>query len=182
MIKVQNFILIGDELLPFDSFEGPVPDPLYIEGAIHLEINGTVIMSLESWDLVDQLWAYIAQGLEALTTEMSWNTTFPDQPTELTFKTDARRQHVYVEVFLPKRQFAYIDPSGRRHDPEPTRRINASAEYSEFMQAMCEAGQQFFRRMIGLVPQKTTNYEKQLARLEAAMTDPANSEMGWMRV
>lgn len=149
MIRVESYLLVDKQFIPVESFTGRVPDPHYIEGAIQLEINGVMVLTLELYDYVDQLWSYVANGLIKLTTQQSWKTYFPDQPIELSFRTDERRQRVTVEATPSKG------------------RVTASASYDEFMTVMSEAGQQFFRRMIELVPENRTANELVLRDLQS---------------
>lgn len=160
MIRVESYLLVGGDFHLVESYRGCVSDPQYVEGAIQLEINGVMILTLELFDYVDQLWAYIAQGLEALTTQDSWKTYFPDQPVELSFRTDDWR-HIKIEVFIPK---------GQAVSSSPDRRFQATAPYKEFIQIMCEAGLNFFNRMKEIVPSKIGNYEKQMQRLRSAIS------------
>ena len=66
MTKVQTYLRIRDEFVPIDQFRGILPDTFYIEGAIVLSLNGREIFQLKHYDLVDQLWAYIVDGLHAI--------------------------------------------------------------------------------------------------------------------
>ncbi|MEJ7713449.1 MAG: hypothetical protein WKF84_27300 [Pyrinomonadaceae bacterium] len=151
MVKVESYLKVGDTFVLISEFEGRVPDPMYVEGAIELEMNGVKVLSLELWDDINYLWPYVAGGLLEITKEQEWSTDFPDQPITLTFRTDARRQRIFVEV----------DPSRGV--------VKTSASYDEFMTAMSEAAQEFFRRMAELIPEERTDWERELRTLQAGI-------------
>lgn len=91
-ISVRTY-LRGDagDFVPIESAtKSVITNPRYIEGAIELKINGTQILDTSLWDLVDQLWAYIADMLTALAELGEASTYFPDQPIQLTFKRIGR--------------------------------------------------------------------------------------------
>lgn len=151
MIRVASYLLIDEQFVPIEQFTGQVPDPNYVDGAIELNVNGVDVLTKDFYDYVDQLWSYIAQGLVEVAKTGTWKTYFPDQPTELSFRADSKRQRITIEV-IPSRG-----------------RIVASADYDEFMSAMCEAGERFFRKMIKLLPQHQKMYENEMRDLETAM-------------
>jgi len=85
-IECKSYLKIGNEFVPLTNFKGALPDEFYVDGAIHLKINGTVLLDQTLWDLVDQLWAYIVNGIEALSEGKSHICFFPDQPVEMKFE------------------------------------------------------------------------------------------------
>ncbi|MEU0466983.1 hypothetical protein ABZ215_23530 [Amycolatopsis sp. NPDC006131] len=83
MIEIRNFLRREDGTFePLLATSDPPEDPLYVEGAIELVIDGVEIMGLTHWDLVDQLWAYICTLLARLPAEQRVSTLFPDMPVE----------------------------------------------------------------------------------------------------
>lgn len=80
---VETLLKVGGEFVPVDVFDGPLPDRDYIEGAIILSVEGKTILGLQHWDLVDQLWAYLLNGLAALRHAPKHECYFPDQPLRL---------------------------------------------------------------------------------------------------
>lgn len=101
MIRVESYLKVGNDFVPIAEFKGRVKDPEYVEGAIEVEIDGVKVLTLELWDDINWLWPYIANSLEELATEQTASTSFPDQPIELIFRTDNRRQRIVVEVVIP---------------------------------------------------------------------------------
>lgn len=87
-VVVGSYLRIGDgKFVPIESVEKPeIAHPRHIDGAIELTINGTAILDTSLWDLIDQLWAYIADMLVVLAQRGESRTYFPDQPIQLTFK------------------------------------------------------------------------------------------------
>ena len=57
-----------------------VHDEFYIEGAILCTIDGIQLLGYEHADLIDQLWAYIVEGLGQLIEHDGFAFHFPDQP------------------------------------------------------------------------------------------------------
>lgn len=151
MIRVASYLLIDEQFVLVEDFNGQIPDPDYIDGAIELNINGVDVLTKEMYDYVDQLWSYIAQGLVEIEKTGTWETLFPDQPTELSFHADEKRRRVRIEATPSKG------------------RVVASADYDEFMLEMSKAGQLFFSRMMELVPENKEVDLKQMERLQSVM-------------
>ncbi len=89
MITITTYILHEDSFVKVDSNTdvGLIADRFYIEGAIRMWNGTEEILGLEQWDLVDQLWSYLLDGMEELLDgkgETSFS--FPDQPLEMAFK------------------------------------------------------------------------------------------------
>ena len=78
----QSYLKIDGSFLPIEecSAAHSLPDEDYIEGSISCCINGQFFLTEEHWDLVDQLWAYILEGLSRLNRNEIYESTFPDQP------------------------------------------------------------------------------------------------------
>jgi hypothetical protein len=72
----SNFTLV-------DEYMGSIKDQRHIDGAIELVIDGVPIIVKEQWDLVDQLWIYIVNGLESVVNDNTYQSSFPDSATEL---------------------------------------------------------------------------------------------------
>ena len=146
MIAVRTFLRFGDGTFrPVEACEAAPADPRYIEGAVELAIDGVQIVGKPEWDYVDQLWAYVANMIDALRTEDQASTHFPDQPILLTFERKGRRVLV----------------SSRAGDT--VRRV--SADESELFTAVRAAGRDFFERMSHLVPSNSGAYQIALAKL-----------------
>ena len=92
MININSYIKVNEKFIPIQDYDGDLPDPDYIEGAIELTVNGVVLIDKSMWDLVDQLWAYIINGLIDVNEGKEFKTSFPDQPIELTFT------HLYNDI------------------------------------------------------------------------------------
>ncbi|WP_143082592.1 hypothetical protein [Nonomuraea wenchangensis] len=133
-----NFIRVEDCVVPYG-------DSRYIEGAIELVVDEVLIIGLEEWDLVDQLWAYIATMVKTLSESDRCSTSFPDQSIQLTFQRQGARILVSCEV------------------GEVTR--SASARSPEFIAALRGAGQLFFRKMAELYPAHADAYRQMMKDL-----------------
>lgn len=67
-----------------------------VEGAIYLTCDGIEIMGEQECDLVDHLFAYVADGLDAMLRGEEFTTFFPDQPLRLSIST--KRDSIVVVV------------------------------------------------------------------------------------
>nr|WP_175799877.1 hypothetical protein [Burkholderia anthina] len=85
MISSKTYIKVKKKLVDFHSFDGKIQDPDYIEGAIELSVDGVVLLDRSMWDCVDQLWAYLTEGLMCISRGEGFETYFPDQPIEIKF-------------------------------------------------------------------------------------------------
>jgi hypothetical protein len=85
VILIKNYLKIENVFVPYEECSEIVSDSDYVEGAIELTINGVELVNKSMWDYVDQLWAYIIQGVNSLTKGEKFSTYFPDQPIELVF-------------------------------------------------------------------------------------------------
>ncbi|GGX68653.1 hypothetical protein [Streptomyces hiroshimensis] len=131
-----------------DQMESPVPDPDYIEGALVVTVDGVEILSREHWDYVDQLWSYVVSMLEGLKESDSVATGFPDQPIE--FKFSRKGARVLVQSVVNGRTLSALVGEG------------------ELLSAFRDAGGEFFRRMVELVPGAAAFYAMEEGRLLAS--------------
>jgi hypothetical protein len=97
-------------------------------------------------DLIDQLWAYIAEGLRRLNESGQWTTYFPDQPLELFFRRNAGGT---VEVTV----------GDDRH----------IVPYGDFLCSLAEGARAFFSRMQALVPDAIPTWTRYLAEVEGVV-------------
>ncbi|AVJ18249.1 MULTISPECIES: hypothetical protein [Serratia] len=86
MIEVKSYIKSKEDYINILEFSGEIKDCNYIEGALELTINNVNLINLEMWDYIDQLWAYLSEGLDAISKNNEFNTYFPDQPIEVKLK------------------------------------------------------------------------------------------------
>lgn len=127
---IRTFFRIDGDFVPIDQFSGAVPDSDYIEGAIVCQIGGCEIFNMDHWDLVDQLWAYIVQGLRKLDEGEIYETFFPDQPLRMRF-----------EAIGP--QCSKITLGGE----------SADVDAATFRSVMKRGAVEFFSRMKEIVPE-----------------------------
>ena len=83
MISVKTYLKINNEFIEFHEYNGGLSNINYIEGALELSINGVVLIDKTMWDYIDQLWAYIVNGVENILNDEPFETYFPDQPIKL---------------------------------------------------------------------------------------------------
>lgn len=91
MIEIKSYIgsvniQSGKNFILVNNYNGIVKDPRHIDGAIELMVNGKAIISQEQWDLIDQLWIYIINGIESAINGKESIASFPDSPVKLSFK------------------------------------------------------------------------------------------------
>jgi hypothetical protein len=63
----------------------PVRDPVYVEGAIVLEIDGDEILGVHTWCDVNWLWAFLVDAMDDVRAGKPHSLMFPDQPLRLKF-------------------------------------------------------------------------------------------------
>lgn len=107
MIQFSTYIRIKPDYEPVDALSKPPPDADYVDGYIDLAIDGVTIMDRSAWDLVDQLWAYMVNGIEDVAAGRSFFTYFPDQPLELRFDL-IEPEEVRVELGSPPRNVSAV--------------------------------------------------------------------------
>lgn len=134
MITVQTHVKSGDAFVLISTFDGDVPDPRYVEGAIELTINGKKLLGLDMWDHVDQLWSYLVDAASSLAAGEEAGTYLPDQPIRVTLTPIGHTPLVGVQVKCGAETFSATAPS------------------NELVNALAEGAQYFFRRMLELFP------------------------------
>ncbi len=137
--EVKTLLKIGDEFININDFTGEIPDEFYINGAIICRINNQKLFNETHWDLVDQLWAYILQGLESLQSDTDFSIYFPDQPLQLSF---CLLNPKVVEVILGNKQFRF--------------------ERTIFFRTLALGAENFFLRMKVLLPNDIPSWEIEL--------------------
>jgi hypothetical protein len=128
MMKIRTYIQDGSNLAPIDQYTGSIDNPNHIEGAIDLEVDGTLIIDTEMWDYVDQLWLILISGAEHLIERKHLMGYFPDQPIEIVFK-DLNDEFIELRV----------DSSV------------ALVDRSEFLSVLLAEAEQFFRKLSELI-------------------------------
>ncbi|TBM09991.1 hypothetical protein EYY86_19455 [Hafnia paralvei] len=83
MISATTYLKVNDAFIEFHEYNGTLNNVNYIEGALELTINGIVLIDKTMWDYIDQLWAYIVNGVESILNGQPFETYFPDQPIKL---------------------------------------------------------------------------------------------------
>jgi hypothetical protein len=145
MIEIQSLLQVGDELVPFSDFTGPILDEDYIEGAIELTVNRKPILIREQVDYVDQLWAYLITGLEEISEGQAFSTFYPDMPVEITLQ--------------PKGNLVTIKVDRKKSVSEATLPI------AELRNAMIIAARSFFEKLRPFVSLQKPSYDNYLAKL-----------------
>jgi hypothetical protein len=94
MIEINSYIgsiniKMGRKFTLIHDYNEKIKDHRHIDGAIELIVDDLVLISQDQWDLVDQLWIYIINGIECILNKQDYTTHFPDSPIELSFKQTA---------------------------------------------------------------------------------------------
>ena len=134
-----------NRLILVEEFSNSIVDSDYVEGAIALEVNGKKLLTLEMWDYVDQLWAYLINGLVDLEGgKDEFSSYFPDQPIEISMKLDRQRDLL---------SFSVGD-------------VKTVVNYQYFKNELIQFGDQFFSKLQSLknADQQSCSYE--LGRIE----------------
>lgn len=96
MIEVLSYLKVNNDFINVFDFAGCVKDDDYIEGAISLCVNYVELINIEMWDYIDQLWAYILDGLESIRKNIDFECSFPDQPISVSFVSN--KENVLVSI------------------------------------------------------------------------------------
>ena len=150
MLKISTFIWDGRQLVPLSGFSGPVSDPLYVEGAIEITANGSVLFSKGMADLVDQLWAELINALEALAQYKAFASYFPDQAIRF--------------------EIAPIDSSRWKWLVECHGITSAIFDGNQAMKVLLAEGLAFFEIMAKLNPTQIRLYDNCISRIKTLMT------------
>jgi hypothetical protein len=147
MLVIESFLRDRDgTMVPVAQATEPPPDPRHVDGAIRLVVEHKPVLDETLWDLVDQLWAYLADMLDTLAETGSASTYFPDSPVHLEL-TRVSGDRVRVSVTgIPKPRTA---TTGER----------------EFTTAVRAAGAAFFTEMSRINPAESDFYRQYQRRL-----------------
>lgn len=123
----------------------------YLEGALVLMINGQPIISELEWDVLDELWDDIVNGIAKLDNgeESEWTTYFPEQ----SIKLSMIRKGQDCEVVLKSSH-------GERR---------ALCTYAALRSALLTEGERFFRTVAPLVDEDTDFYFEMAERASAML-------------
>lgn len=156
MLTIESLVKVNEGLLPIEEFEGPIADPDYIEGAICLTIEHKPILRRELVDYVDQLWAYLVDGLGEMVAGREFSTGYPDMPIDI--------------VLLPQGGIVNIAVRSKSHKWD----ADACAVITELVDTLAPAGTLFFERMRRLVPSHRAAYDRCIAAL-ARLAESSNT-------
>lgn len=134
------------DFVPVDRVTARPADERHVEGAIHLTINNVDVIDRSMWDVVDQLWSYLADIVDTLRRTDSATTYFPDRPIELSV---ARIGGGKVRVW------SVVQDAVR----------GSVVDESRFTSAVRAAGLAFFEALTRLVPGNATTYEDAVRKL-----------------
>lgn len=147
MLTVDTFLRVGDGFVRVQDFDGAIKEPEYIQGALSIRANGVQVLGVELWDYIDQLWAYIADGVCCVAEGKSYSCYFPDQPIKLSFEL--------VGAGMVK---ISVDFQGGR---------SAVVSMEEFLSTFVKAGVDFFHSIGRLLPDQNEALSDYSARLES---------------
>lgn len=145
MTKSNNFtsyILVDGKGISVEKFAGTIPDESYVEGWIDLKVDSQHILTSDHWDLIDQLWAYLVDGVTTIEHESDkWDTSFPDQPLRLALQ---RFPDGSLKVSLGESE--------------------STVSYRSFRNCIANGGLQFFQRLKDLMPDSSDVWEEYISR------------------
>ena len=145
MVEIDTYFRINNEFVLIEEFSNQFSDIDYIEGAIILKINSVTILSLETWDYIDQLWAYIINGLETIMLKENYFTYFPDQAIGFSLETKGK-DLVKVSIDYDNGRSAVISKN-------------------DFILCICEEGRKFFNKMLNLVPSYKSSWVEYIDKI-----------------
>ncbi|MEM8641179.1 MAG: hypothetical protein AAGG51_20540 [Cyanobacteria bacterium P01_G01_bin.54] len=155
-ITIHSFLKSGDAFILATDFDAELEDDFYIEGYIDITYGEQKILTAQDWDLVDQLWCYLIDGLAEVVRGNSFSTYFPDQPLEIALTPDA---HFKTLEFTVKAQAEkrFLLP------------------YHDCMIALLQEAQSFLDCLCALNPAAADSYRRyqaQAALIQANLPQP----------
>lgn len=147
MVVVRSLIKVANKLLPVEEFVGTIVDDHYVEGAIELTIDRKPILRREMIDYVDQLWAYLIDGVSEVVAGREFATGYPGMPIDIVFRPRGGR----VTIALSS--------SSHKWDAD------ASISVADLVSSLVPAGILFFERLRPLVPSHRAMYDRCIADL-----------------
>ena len=149
-IIIESYLRQEDgEFTLAESWNAPISDHEYLEGALKLTINDTPIITLTMWDYIDELWAYVINTLQELASGDSVHMYFPDQPIKLEMKRTP-----------PNMILVSISPRSGKFDN------SAWTHEGDFVHQLLDAGEKFFTKMSKLDPAGQGQYEHDIERIK----------------
>ncbi|MER5319049.1 hypothetical protein [Streptosporangium roseum] len=146
MIDIKTYLRCEDgSFIQVADCKSLPTDPDYIEGAIELSVDGTLVIGKSEWDYVDQLWFYISEMVRVMLEEGSSSTYFPDQPIELSFQQEGGKIFISCEIEGKLKKFDV---------PE-----------MDFLNALKNEGRIFFEKMSEILPENSESYKSALRDL-----------------
>jgi hypothetical protein len=146
MVVFRSFLQEGAALVPIEQATKTPPDDDYIDGAVEMLVDGRPILEREKLDLVDQLWAYLVDGLKQLLDGESFSTFYPDMPLEVRMLLQGS------SVLITANDRVKIN--------------SATVELEELRRAMLPAAAVFFRRLGELSPANHGLCQRYLEQIE----------------
>jgi len=141
---IDTYLQINGGFVRVEEVFVALPDARYIVGAIACCINGTEILKLKHYDLIDQLWAYITAGLSSLQKQRNYDTFFPDQPLRLSF-----------EILTPKITKVTVGDESSEVDSVSLR------------STLSRGGKAFFTEMRRLYPEASSTWDRYRRELDS---------------
>jgi hypothetical protein len=143
MCAIQTLLRIDNEFRRIGLVGAKRIDPDYIEGAILWSYDGRAILSEEHWDLVDQLWTYFIDGVEAVVKSETFERYFPDQGLEIRFR---RIRPASVLVTIGD--------------------VSVAMPIEQFFTDLLSGARDFFVAIRNVAPQLGAHWEAMLARID----------------
>lgn len=122
-------------------------DSNYVEGAIVITYYDKKIMDFRLWDLVDQLWSYIANTIKMAILNGEAMTFFPDQPVKIIIKDLGKS--ILFQIQVKNETTSHVLPK------------------DEFLEEILTAAKFFFHEMINYNKEFHKMYKFQLDEIES---------------
>ncbi|MEL7539236.1 MAG: hypothetical protein AAFM91_19500 [Pseudomonadota bacterium] len=147
MVLLESFIKVDGDLVPMaaSGIPVPVPDPDYIEGALHFVADGVEVLPKYLHDYVDQLWAYLVDAADVVSHGDAFKTYMPGQAITL--------------LFVPV-EFAKLRIERREYKD-----VAVTVSRREFVSEIVRKGTEFFEDLAELVPELSAECQDQLLKI-----------------
>ncbi|GAB5406231.1 MAG: hypothetical protein Aurels2KO_44620 [Aureliella sp.] len=148
-LEAASYFITDNQGVLVDDFRGKLKDEHNIVGWIELRDGENQILGREHWDLVDQLWAYIIDGLVTIDEGADkWKSYFPDQP-------------LLIELSRTSRSTLCVTIGGQ----------SFTVNYRKIKNELARVGLDFFERMSVLVPASSDVWDQYIEKCRSLTSE-----------
>jgi hypothetical protein len=153
-IRVVTYLRTAEgSFIPFSEAPARPPEtPGDIEGSVELTVDGTAVLTKETWDAVDLLWIFLCRLVKEFVDTGSATTSYPEQQVEIGLRRISRPG------------WALVSRGTTDHEPA----VRAAAPERELLASLLHGAEEFFARLDEVAPPRPS-YAEALRVIRAAI-------------